>query len=162
MFFATASFAQWLIPGSLYDGEILPLKLSGTVVFFAVSALLYRIARRGMSEVVQIDTLRQKVTVLRRNRYGRSTRKVGLSFSDIGSVFIRRSKTDMVPSSMFMRHRTGGVAIHLVSGPARELEPLLDRIQADCREAVGQAAATTGRLPVKPSSAPAKGAFAAG
>ncbi len=133
LFFAAASFGQWLLPGSMYNGAILPLKISGTVVFFAVSALLYRIARQGLSEVVQIDTQRQKVSILRRNRYGHTTVKSTIAFADIGSVFIKRSKSDFVASSMYIRPASGLASMLIASGSARELEPLLDRIQSDCR-----------------------------
>jgi len=144
LFFGAASFGQWLIPDATFATEVFPFRVSGTIMFFVFSALLYLIARRGLTMEAQVDTKRHTLRLVRRNREGATTQLAKYGFADIGSVFIKRSKSGTTDAQMFFRPNSGVAPIFLVSGPVRELEPLLDRIQIDFR----------GQMPTEPKLRP--------
>ncbi|MGR3292203.1 MAG: hypothetical protein ACU0C9_13555 [Paracoccaceae bacterium] len=133
LFFGAASFGQWLIPGSAYAGDIFAVKVSGTIMFFVFSAQLYLIARRGLISEVQVDLKRQCVRLVRRNREDATTVMASYDFAEINSVYVKRSKSDFVADQMYMRPSSKRSPILIATGPAAELEPLLDRIQRDFR-----------------------------
>ena len=160
-FFGAASFGQWLVPGSIYAGDILPIKISGTIMFFVFAAQLYLIARRGLSYEVQVDTKRQCVRMARRNLEGSTTITATHDFADIGSVYIKRSKSDFIADQMFMRIAATNASILIVSGPAKELEPLLDQIQRDFRGQMPTAPKTVPDFQKKMARPRARSAFAA-
>ena len=133
LFFGAASFGQWLLPDAALGAQVLPFKISSTIMFFVFSALLYLIARRGLTVEAQVDIKRQKLSLVRRNGEGATTQLAKYGFAEIGSVYIKRSKSEIAADQMFVRPKSGVAPILIVSGPARELEPLLDRIQTDFR-----------------------------
>ena len=131
LFFCAASFAQWLVPGAIDTSGVLPLQVSGTIVFFSLAAFLYRIARRGLSTEVQVDTKRRVVRLARRNRRGTVTPTRSIQFCEIESVFIRRSQSAAGSNQLYIRSGASAQNILITSGPAPELEALLDRLQCD-------------------------------
>jgi len=139
LFFATLSLGHWLVPQATVGAEILPYQISGTILFFGISALLLIIARRGLTSEVQIDTERKVLRVVRRNRKGAITVMSHMRFAEIGSVYIKRSKSEDIANQMFVRSKPGAMAILIASGPAHELEPLLGRLQNDFRGPVAMA-----------------------
>jgi hypothetical protein len=161
LFFGAASFAQWLIPESRLGADIFAYQVSGTIMFFVFSALLYLIARRGLFVEAQVDTKRGIFRIVRRNREGVSTPLTELKFAEIGSVFIKRSKSDLIGNQMFLRLKSGS-SIQIINGPVKELEPLLDRIQNDFRGQMPTAPKQV-RAAVQTTERPrARSAFAAG
>ncbi len=154
LFFGAASFGQWLIPNSALGPELLQFKLSGTIMFFVFAALLYLIARRGLTVESQINKKNATLRIVRRNREGGSMVLAQHRFAEIDSVFIKRSKSDFIADQMFVRIKSGSAPLLIARGPAPELEPLLDRIQKDFR----------GQLKTAPKRAPklAQGTASAG
>lgn len=162
LFFGAAAFGQWLIPQAPSNADIFMFQVSGTIMFFVFSALLYLIARRGLTVQAQVDTKRENFRLVRRNREGGTTVLAEHGFADIGSVYIKRSKSDFIGNQMFVQPLSAASPILIASGPARELEPLLDRIQRDFRGQLATAPKVTPRSVKSATRARARSAFATG
>lgn len=144
LMFGTFAYAPWVLPVSISNVDVLPYKISATIMFFVFSALLYIMSRRGLSFEVQIDTRRRIVRTARRNRANTVTQIEQFAFSDIKSVHMKRSKSPMAVGQIFLNPTGSNRAVLVASGPARDLEPVLRRMIADMREAAPVRAADSG------------------
>lgn len=150
LFFGTVAFGQWLIPDSAYSDGALGLRISGTIMLFVFASLLYLMARRGLSVECHVDTKRDMVRLVRRNREGGTMIWSSFAFSEIGSVFIKRSKSNETVDKMYMRPKSMDTAILVATGASWQLEPLLDRVQRDLRRQMPKVAKVSPRH-VEPS-----------
>ncbi len=134
LMFGTFAYAPWVLPVSISNVDVLPYKISATIMFFVFSALLYIMSRRGLSFEVQIDTRRRIVRTARRNRANTVTQIEQFAFSEINSVHMKRSKSPMAVGQIFLKPTGSNRAVLVATGPARDLEPVLRRMIADMRE----------------------------
>ena len=88
-----AAFAQWLLPGSLYAGNTLMVKLVLTCVLGALGGLAFSVAARGFRPEVQIDRVRQEIRFVSRNPRGRGHILATVDLDQIIGVGITKSVT---------------------------------------------------------------------
>ncbi len=156
------AYATWLLPGSVNSIEVVPLKIAVTIMFFVFSALFYLIARRGLSVEIQIDIKRQKVRLARRNRENGVTVIASFDFSDIDSVYMKRSQSPFVADRLFIQPKNNRGAILVATGSSQDLEPLLSRFRSEFRQNAPVNASPT-RVPgVKNTRRTVRTAFASG
>lgn len=154
------AYATWLLPGSVNSTEVFPLKISITIMFFVFSALLYLIARRGLSVEIQIDIKSQKVRLARRNRENQATVIASYHFADIDSVFMKRSQSPFVADRLFIQPKNSKGAILVATGSSNDLEPLLSRFRAEFRRKAPAKSSSTKVPSVKNTSRTVRTAFA--
>ena len=131
VFVFCAAYGHWLLPGSDLSPEALPMKLVSTVLFAALGASLVWIGRKGMVQEMHIDTVKQEVRLVQRNRSG-DGQLVGLyAFEDVSSVVIRRSKSALSPSKLGLRLAGSGSLIEIVPSDEDELLPIRNRLIGD-------------------------------
>ena len=141
-----AAYGQWLLPAGILKSDTIAFQLAGSASFMVFACLLYFIARRGMCPEIQIDMQKQVVRTAKRNRHGASTATETFPFAAIGSVFMKRSKTNSAGNQVFLRLRGDQRLIEVASGPESQLEIIMERLGQDvCRTA-----------PVAPTRAPVK------
>lgn len=132
--FGTFAYAPWVLPVAINDVVVLPYKISATLMFFVFAALLYNMARRGLSFEVHIDTRRKLVRTARRNRAGVVTHIEKFAFAQIKSVNMKRSKSPVAVAQILLKPTGSRRTVLVASGPARDLEPVLRSMIADMRE----------------------------
>lgn len=159
--FGIIAYSQWLLPGTINDIDVLPFKISGTIVFFVLGFLNYSIARKGLLYEMQIDQKREVLRLARRNRDGVSTLLEGFPFAEIERIYMQRSKSAFIEDRLYVEFSSRSRAVLVASGPACELEPLRERLIGDIKPNVAQQR-TPAPAPKRPAAeTPVRGAFAA-
>ena len=154
MLFGAGAFLQWLAPGSATSAEMLPFKLGATVFLFALSAVLYFVARNGLGQEIHVDTMRGLIRIVRRNQQGEPSLLGSYPFCEVASVFAKRNKAPFMPDHLFMQPRGASDAIEITCGPSKELEQLLERIRADLQARADMAASALERKLAARNDAP--------
>jgi hypothetical protein len=132
-----AAYGQWLLPGSINDIDMLPIKIGSTVILFTVGALLYFMSRRGMCPEFQVDLQRRQIRRAVRNRRGIPTQTEVLDFSALDGAFLRRTKSAFIPDRLYVR-RAKQSLIEVSSGREVDLAPILKRLIEDLRPPVAK------------------------
>ena len=135
LMFGTFAYAPWVIPSDGASVSIVSYQISGTITFFVFGALFYLIARKGLSFEVQVDTAKRQLRTARRNRENSITYLEKFDFSQIRSVYMKRSKSPNPTGQLLLEPVGKSRPILVAAGPVRELEPVLQRLIADMRDA---------------------------
>ncbi|MCG6885352.1 MAG: hypothetical protein LJE62_16505 [Silicimonas sp.] len=88
-----SAFAQWLLPGSLYAGDTMMVKLVLTCVLGMLGGLALSVSPRGFRPEVQVDRTRQEIRFVSRNPRGRGQILATVDLDQIIGVGITRSLT---------------------------------------------------------------------
>ena len=131
--FGFAAYSQWLLPNTIYDVEIFPLKMVGTILFFVFAFVNYSIARQGLLYETQIDEKRQEIRLARRNRDGVSTPMEIYDFKNVKRIYMVRSKSQYMANRLMIEVGPKNKAIQIAVGDASQLEPLRERMTSDMR-----------------------------
>lgn len=131
-----------LLPDSAHAAELAGMKLAATVVFTTLGLIFYYAGSAERHPEVHVDTLRAEIRVGRRGARGGFRRTVTLTFDDIVSVYLLRSKDRTRPTRLFLRLAGGDIAIEAASGSEGQMEAL--------REALARDLAHDPRRPVEP------------
>ncbi len=91
--FMVAAFGQWILPGSLYSGDALMVKLVLTCVLGLAGGVLLSISARGFRPEVQVDRLRHEIRFVSRNPRGRGQVLANVDLDQIIGVGITKSLT---------------------------------------------------------------------
>lgn len=126
-----AAAGHWVLPGSTFAPEVLPLKLMSTVLFAALGLVLLWTARKGLVQEMHVDKVKLEVRLVMRNRRGDGREVARLPFSDVSAVVLRRSKTPVTPSCLALRLAQTGALVDILPSDAEHLTPLRDRLIAD-------------------------------
>ncbi len=89
--FLLGAFAQWLLPGSIYTGDALMLKLVLTCVLGMLGGLALSVSARGFRPEVQIDRARHEIRFVSRNPRGRGQILATVDLDQIIGVGITKS-----------------------------------------------------------------------
>lgn len=84
------SGALWLMPGALFSGDVLVMKLALTAAFLSTGAALYWHADRGFHDEVHVDTVHREIRIATRNVRDRSRTRARIPMRDVESCFLRR------------------------------------------------------------------------
>ena len=131
--FGFAAYSQWLLPNTIYDIEIFPYKIVGTILFFVLAFMNYSIARYGLLYETQVDEKRQEIRLARRNRDGVSTPTHYFQFKDVNRIYMVRSKSTFEPDRLLIEVGPKGKAIQVAMGNPGQLEKLRVRMTAEMR-----------------------------
>ena len=88
-----SAFAQWLIPGSLYTGDTMMVKLVLTCLLGMLGGLALSVSPRGFRPEVQVDRVRSEIRFVSRNPRGRGQVLATVDIDQIIGVGITRSMT---------------------------------------------------------------------
>lgn len=129
--FGGFAFSQWIAPGQVGGVDLLPFKLAGTAIFFLFAAMLYLMAKKGMSSETQIDLQEREIRIVRRNRADESMTLESYPFNMVVTAYIRRSKHKSMYCNLCIETVGRAVPVVLCTAPERQLEPVLERLRAD-------------------------------
>ncbi|WP_224824530.1 hypothetical protein [Cognatishimia sp. MH4019] len=121
----------WAMPGAMFDGETLIIKLGLTAIFMAFAGLCFWLASRGMRTEVQFDLVRNEIRSVARNGKGAVTLLDRLTFEDVGSVFVSPSQHGTEQAKLVLRLGCSPHLLDVAHGREDALSVLRDRIGMD-------------------------------
>ncbi len=121
----------WAMPGAMFDGETLVIKLGLTAIFIAFAGLCFWLASRGVRTEVQFDLARNEIRSVARSRKGGVTLLDRLTFEDVGSVFLNRSQHGTGQAKLVLRLGCSPHLLDVAHGREDALTVLRDRIGTD-------------------------------
>jgi hypothetical protein len=128
-----AAVAQWLLPGSMFSGDVLVMKLVLTVALGALAVVVFRVADRGFLAELQVDAALREIRVGSRNAHGISRVQNRIPMRDLEEFFVR---TDAArPGTTDLYFRVSGVSepVRIAGGTVADLAPVLERLTRDLR-----------------------------
>ena len=128
-----AAAAQWLMPGSMFSGDVLVMKLVLTAALGSLAAVLFRFADSGSVPELQVDAALREVRVGARTLHGSTRVRNRIPMREIEEVFVRPD-TDQ-PGQTELCFRVAGLAapVRIASGTVGDLAPVLERLTRDLR-----------------------------
>ncbi|MBN2906121.1 MAG: hypothetical protein JXJ18_05390 [Rhodobacteraceae bacterium] len=134
--FLVIAAGQWFFPPvQAAVGE--PARQMLASIGMALSGLVFLwIAARGLGQEVQVDLERLCLRSAVCNRHGRSRVHRAVGFDEIGSAFVKRSKTAGVVAKLYVRVGEGNDLIEVARGREATLTALHYRLSRDLHAAV--------------------------
>ncbi|RYG91910.1 hypothetical protein EU803_05520 [Loktanella sp. IMCC34160] len=127
--FMIAAAGMWIMPGAVFSGSVLGMKLGSSVVLAGIGALLLNWSGKTGDQIVEVDTTRGEIRFVVQSRVGRPAVVGRIGVDAIGGVLIDRSRVGLCTLKLRLgnTHRT----IDLISGPEADLVPVRDRLGRD-------------------------------
>jgi hypothetical protein len=129
---AVAALAQWLLPGSLFSGEVVLMKLALTLVLGGAAASVFRFADRGFRAELQVDAVLREIRVGSRNVRGIARISHRFAMRSIEECFLRPADRPGLTEVCF---RVTGHAepVQIAAGAVTDIAPILERLTRDLR-----------------------------
>lgn len=128
--FGIAALATWMIPGVMFNGAAIGIKLALSTAMVAGTVCLRRYSRRAGYASVEIDVFKREIREIVTRCSGKAHVVSRYQFPDIGGVFIRRSRSSG-DASLVLRYKKTSIGTEIASGSLWEMEALRDRIGHD-------------------------------
>jgi hypothetical protein len=128
-----AAAAQWLMPGSMFSGDVVVMKLVLTAALAALAAVLFRVADRGAVTELQVDAALREIRVGDRTLHGASRIRNRIPMREIEEVFVRPDSMEPGQTELCFRVTGHADPIRIASASVAELAPVLERLTRDLR-----------------------------
>ncbi|MGI9389888.1 MAG: hypothetical protein ACR2O1_07515 [Boseongicola sp.] len=122
-----SAFGQWILPGSIYGGDMIAMKLMLTAVLGVAGGLIISISARGFRPEVQVDSARQEVRFVSRNPRGRGEVLAIIDINRIIGVGMTRS-VDGTDCHCLLYLINGQKPLRLATGTEREIKAIRKRM----------------------------------
>ena len=122
-----AAFAQWLVPGNLYGGNMIAMKLMLMATLGVTGGLILSISGRGFRSEVQVDRQRGEIRFVSRNARGRGEVLATVDIDNIIGVGMTRS-LDGPDCHCLIYLLNGQKPLRLASGNEREIRAIRERM----------------------------------
>lgn len=122
------AFGQWLLPGSLYSGDMLSVKLFLTVILAVIGGGVLSISARGFRPEVQVDKVRHEIRFLSRNARGRGKVLATVDLDRVIGVGITRS-IDGPDCHCLLYILNGAKPLRLATGSEDEVRKIKARVE---------------------------------
>lgn len=86
-----SAFGQWILPGSIYGGDMIAMKLMLTAVLGVGGGLILSMSARGFRPEVQVDSARNEIRFVSRNPRGRGEVMATIDIERIIGIGMTRS-----------------------------------------------------------------------
>ena len=86
-----SAFGQWILPGSIYGGDMIAMKLMLTAVLGVGGGLILSMSARGFRPEVQVDSVRNEIRFVSRNPRGRGEVLATIDIERIIGIGMTRS-----------------------------------------------------------------------
>jgi hypothetical protein len=128
-----AACAQWVLPGSLFSGDVIAMKLVLTAALGAVALVLFRVADRGFLPELQVDAALREIRVGSRNAHGASRVTNRIPMRDIEEFFVRPCAEEEGLTELCFRVADVPEPVRIAAGTVADLTPVLERLTRDLR-----------------------------
>jgi hypothetical protein len=86
-----SAFGQWILPGTIYGGDMIAMKLMLTAVLGVGGGLILSMSARGFRPEVQVDSSRHEIRFVSRNSRGRGEVLATIDIERIIGIGMTRS-----------------------------------------------------------------------
>lgn len=121
------AFVQWLVPGTLYGGNMVAMKLMLTATLGVTGGLILSISARGFRSEVQVDSQRNEIRFVSRNPRGRGEVLATVDIDNVIGVGMTRS-LDGPDCHCLIYLVNGQKPLRLASGTEREIRVIRERM----------------------------------
>lgn len=128
-----AAGAQWVLPGSLFAGEVLMMKLALTAAMGGLAMMLFRFANRGFVAELQVDAALREIRVGSRNAHGTYRMSNRIPMRDIEQCFVRPGAERPGVTELCFRVVGLSEPVRIAAGTVVDLAPVLERLTRDLR-----------------------------
>ncbi len=130
--FLVSALAQWLLPGSIFSGDVVVMKLILTFALLGAAATVFAFADRGFGAELQVDAVLREIRVCTRNAQGVAHLTDCIAMRDIEECFLRPSERPGLTEICF---RVAGHAepVRIAAGLLTDIAPILERLTRDLR-----------------------------
>ncbi len=122
-----SAFGQWILPGSIYGGDMIAMKLMLTAVLGVAGGLILSISARGFRPEVQVDRQRNEIRFVSRNPRGRGEVLAIVELDSIIGVGMTKS-IDGPDCHCLIYMINGSKPLRLASGSEREIKAIRQRM----------------------------------
>ncbi|QMU57628.1 MAG: hypothetical protein GKR98_05080 [Boseongicola sp.] len=122
-----SAFGQWILPGSMYGGDMIAMKLMLTAVLGVAGGLILSISARGFRPEVQVDKSRSEIRFVSRNPRGRGEILATVELENIIGVGMTRS-IDGPDCHCLIYLLNGKKPLRLATGTEREIKLIRGRM----------------------------------
>jgi hypothetical protein len=128
-----AAAAQWLMPGSMFSGDVLVMKLVLTAALAGLAAILFRFADHGFVAELQVDAALREIRLCARTIRGISRVQNRIPMRDIEEVFVRPDADEPGQTELCFRVKGLAEPVRIAAGTVGDLAPVLERLTRDLR-----------------------------
>ena len=118
-----SAFGQWVLPGSIYGGEMIAMKLMLTAVLGVGGGLILSVSARGFRPEVQVDRVRGEIRFVSRNPRGRGEVLATIDLDSIIGVGMTKS-IDGPDCHCLIYLINGEKPLRLATGSEREIKSI--------------------------------------
>ena len=122
-----SAFGQWVIPGSVWGGDMFAMKLMLTAVLGVAGGLIISVSARGFRPEVQVDSVRKEIRFVSRNPRGRGEILATVDIDQIIGVGMTKS-IDGPDCHCLIYLINGEKPLRLASGSEREIKAIRKRM----------------------------------
>jgi hypothetical protein len=122
-----SAFGQWVLPGSLYGGDMLMMKFVLTAILGLCGGVVLSVSARGFRPEVQVDRIRQEIRFVSRNPRGRGKVLATVDLDQIVGVGVTRS-IDGPDCHCLIYMIDGEKPLRIASGTEPEIKAIRNRM----------------------------------
>ncbi len=122
-----SAFGQWVLPGSIYGGDMIAMKLMLTAVLGVGGGLILSISARGFRPEVQVDRARQEIRFVSRNPRGRGEVLATIDIERIIGIGMTKS-VDGPDCHCLLYLINGQKPLRLATGTEHEIKAIRKRM----------------------------------
>ncbi|WP_240482107.1 hypothetical protein [Ruegeria marisrubri] len=104
-FLVMSAFAMWVLPGSVFSAEVLPIKAGASLLYLVFGVVLLTLEFVGERPDAYFDPIRREVRVLQKNENGRPQTVLRRSYDTLGSARFSERQVELydVDGSLLMK-----------------------------------------------------------
>jgi hypothetical protein len=125
--------AQWLLPGAIFAGDVVVMKLVLTALLGGLAALLFRFADQGFLPELQVDAALREIRLGARNAHGATRVANRIPMREIEEVFVRAAAREPGVTELCFRVAGHADPVRIAAGSVADLAPILERLARDLR-----------------------------
>ena len=123
------AIGQWLLPGSLQNASVIPMKIMLTVLPMGIGLYLITLARQGLVRELQLDWVKGELRFVMRNRLGVGRLARKMPFREVARIM---SQAGVGRAANLVLHLSGGrESVTVLKADVDEIAKVRDILQKD-------------------------------
>ena len=127
------AYVQWLLPASLFTGDVFLMKAGLSVILGALGVVLYWHASRGLSIDVHVDTIRREMRVSHRDSRGKTRLHSVIPMRRIEGAFVEAPDRPGGVAKLLVQIADCEEVLNVATGPEHQIAALDRRLSMDLR-----------------------------
>ena len=125
------AIGQWLLPGSLQNASVLPMKIALTVVPMGLGLYLMTAARQGLVRELQLDWVKGELRFVMRNRLGVGRLARKMPFREVARVMVNYGSNPGRQAKLVLHLSGGRESVTVLTADVDEVGRVREMLQKD-------------------------------